>query len=361
MATLGACLTCVLLLAGTLHALDPNKHITQYMHTSWRIQDGSSPSGMYAITQTSDGFLWFLSSRGEIYRFDGVRFRPWIAPAEARSIGRIRNVVSDQAGGLWALGADGIAHVTNGVVTSHFELTGLEPNPLNVSEDTDGSIWVVRGDNGIAEPVCHVNDHVLKCYGKSDGIPIAPIDAILADGSGGFWLGGQAALVHWHAGTSETYPIKGLKPNIGAPGIMSLARGPGGSVWIGIFSQGPGLGLAKFEQGAVRSFVTPTFDGSKLIVFSLPLTATAIFGSAAPTRGSFEYAETPWSIMAERKASPAILSALCLKTARGWSGPQRTTGSTVSMIHTSPPSQPWRVWTRTMPWVSWPAKMAASG
>ena len=60
-----------------IYALDPNKRLTQYMHTSWRIQDGSAPSGMYAIAQTSDGFLWFLSSRGEIYRFDGVQFRPW--------------------------------------------------------------------------------------------------------------------------------------------------------------------------------------------------------------------------------------------------------------------------------------------
>ena len=96
-----------------------------------------------------------------------------------------------------------------------------------------------------------------------------PIDAILADGSGGFWLGGQAALVHWHAGLSEMYPIKGLKADMGAPGVMSLARGPDGSVWVGIFSDGPGRGLARFVEGTVRSFVTPTFDGSKVTVFSL--------------------------------------------------------------------------------------------
>src|SRR5271165_1526114 len=91
-ARLGSCLTCVFLLAGTVHALDPNKRLTQYMHTSWRIQDGSAPSGMYTIAQTSDGFLWFLSSRGEIYRFDGVQFRPWRKPADAghHRIGRSR-------------------------------------------------------------------------------------------------------------------------------------------------------------------------------------------------------------------------------------------------------------------------------
>jgi len=268
-ATLGCCLTCVLSLAGAVHALDPNKRLTQYAHASWRIQDGSAPSGMYAITQTSDGFLWLLSSRNEIYRFDGIQFLRWHLPADAEAIGRTRNIVADRGGGLWILGAEGIAHLKNGVVTSRFQLNGLEANPLNISQDTDGSIWVVRGDNGVAEPVCHVNEQAMKCYGKSDGIPISPIDAILADGKGGFWLGGQAALVHWHAGASEMYPIQGLKAEMGAPGVMSLARGPDGSVWIGIFSDGPGRGLARFEDGTVKSFVTPTFDGSKVTVFAL--------------------------------------------------------------------------------------------
>ena len=269
--TLGCCLTCVLSLAGSIYALDPNIRMTQYSHMSWRIQDGSAPSGMYAMTQTSDGFLWFLSNRGEIYRFDGVQFRPWRLPADAEAIGRIRNIVADQAGGLWALGADGVAHLKDGVVTSHFELDGLEPNPLNVSEATDGSIWVVRGDNGITEPICHITERAAKCFGKSDGIPIAPIDAILADGTGGFWLGGQAALVHWHAGVSEMYPIRGLKSDTGTPGILGLARGSDGSIWIGIFGSGPGRGLARLEEGAIRSFVAPGFDGSKVAVFALRL------------------------------------------------------------------------------------------
>jgi signal transduction histidine kinase/ligand-binding sensor domain-containing protein len=267
-AGLSACLAFMFLPVNPAYALDPSKRLTQYMHTSWRTQDGSAPSGMYAIAQTSDGFLWFLSSRGEIYRFDGVQFRLWHPPASAEPIGRIRNILGDRAGGLWALGASGIAHLKNGVVTSQVELDGLLPDTNNVSEDADGSIWVVRGDNGVTEPVCHVSERGVKCFGKSDGIPITPIDAILADGSSGFWLGGQAALVHWHGGVSEAYPLKGMRSGAG-PGILALARGPDGSVWAGIYSDGPGLGLAKFEEGAVRSFVAPTFDGSKLTVFSL--------------------------------------------------------------------------------------------
>src|ERR1039458_8222390 len=69
-AALACHLTCILLLACTVHALDPNKHLTQYIHTSWRIQDGSLPAGMFSITQTSDGFLWFSALAQGVYRFD---------------------------------------------------------------------------------------------------------------------------------------------------------------------------------------------------------------------------------------------------------------------------------------------------
>ncbi len=269
MVSLACYLAYIVFLPGAIRALDPNKRLTQYIHTSLRIQDGSAPSGMYTIAQTSDGFLWFLSSRGDIYRFDGMRFRPWPLPADAGSIGRIRNIVGDQAGGLWALGANGIVHLKGGLSTSHFELEGLMPNASNLSEDADGSLWVVRGENGISEPVCHITEHAVKCYGKADGIPISPIDAIVADEKDGFWLGGQSALVHWHSGVSEIYPVEGLKSNTGAPGIMSLARGPDGSIWVGIVSKGPGQGLARFEQNTVRSFVTRTFDGSKFGIFAL--------------------------------------------------------------------------------------------
>ena len=62
---LGPCLTCVFFLPAQAHALDPNKRITQYMHTSWRIQDGSLPAGMYHITQTPDGFIWLSVSFGK--------------------------------------------------------------------------------------------------------------------------------------------------------------------------------------------------------------------------------------------------------------------------------------------------------
>ena len=269
----GCYLTYLCLLASQAYALDPNKRITQYIHSAWRLRDGSGTTAGYSIAQTSDGFLWFIT--GDMTTFDGVRFTSWNGPPNGGSItkgapfGQIVNAFGDHTGGLWVFGLRGIVHLKGRVVVSQFELEGLR-NLQDVSEDNDGSIWVVRGNINVSDPpLCHITDRAMRCFGKADGIPISPVNSLLADGKGGFWLGGQTALVHWHEGVSETYPIEALKSNAGQPGIAGLARGPDGSLWVGILAAGPGRGLGRLINGVFQPFVTHSFDGSKLAVHNL--------------------------------------------------------------------------------------------
>ena len=269
-ATLAACLTWASSIPDTAHALDPNMRLTQYMHTSWRIQDGSVPAGMFSIAQTSDGFLWLTSVSQGMYRFDGIRFVPWTLRVDGRTIDHIVSVHGDQAGGLWAVGEHEVFHLKGGVVTSHFRLEG-QFRTGNISEDPDGSLWILQAGFNLHAPLCHVTEHEVKCFGESDGIPLPTGgEALLADGKGGFWLGGQRAVVHWHAGVSEVYPIEALKTN-SDDGVNALALDSNGSLWIGLLPQGPGKGLGRLENGVFKSFVTPGFDGSKLAVFALTL------------------------------------------------------------------------------------------
>src|SRR5271157_4735449 len=139
-ATLACHLSCILLLAGSVYALDPNKRLTQYIHTSWRIQDASAPAGMFSITQTSDGFLWFSALEQGVYKFDGVRFLPWVLPAKIGSI-HIDVVFADHEGGLWAIGDHEIAHVKDGAVIADFELAGIGGH-AGISRDGDRSLWI---------------------------------------------------------------------------------------------------------------------------------------------------------------------------------------------------------------------------
>ncbi|MFZ0705411.1 MAG: two-component regulator propeller domain-containing protein [Candidatus Korobacteraceae bacterium] len=241
---------------------------------------------MFSITQTSDGFLWFSAIAQGVYRFDGVRFVPWVPPAKIRSI-HVDNVYTDNADGLWAIADHEIAHVKNGAVTAYFDLEGIGGRD-GVSRDADGSLWITRASNRVSDaPLCHISDSAAKCFGKSDGIPIAPADAVLADGEGGFWVGGQTALVHWRAGVSQVYPIEGLKSNAGDVGINSLVRGADGSLWVGIAAAGPGLGLGKLKDGLFRPFITPTFDGSELSVYDMMVDRDGSLWVASLGKGIF--------------------------------------------------------------------------
>lgn len=267
---LACCLTCVLLFPGAVNALDPNKRLTQYMHKSWRIEDGSLPAGMLSVAQTADGFLWFTSLSRRLYRFDGVEFVPWTITVNGKPLDHIMSVYADHAGGLWAIAEHEIVHLKAGAVTSHFVMQA-QMRTENIAEAPDGSLWVLQAGYDLRAPLCQVTDHAVKCFGESDGIPLPTGgESLLADGKGGFWLGGQRAVVHWHGGKAEVYPIEALKSN-SSDGVAALRFGSNGSLWVGLLPEGPGQGLGRLENGVFKSFITPGFDGSKLDVFAMTL------------------------------------------------------------------------------------------
>ena len=244
-ATLVSCVTWVLLLAGTVHALDPNRRLTQYIHKSWRIEDGSAPAAMFSIAQTSDGFLWFSAQGQGMYRFDGVQFLPRPLSLNGRTINPVVNVFGDRAGGLWAFAENQIVLLKAGVTTAQFALPGLW-GPNNGTRGPDGSLWVIRADD--ASPLCRVTDHELKCFGTRDGITMPSGGIALAvDKQGGFWLGGQRSVIHWHEGVSQTYPIQALKSNTGQ-GVAALAVGEDGTIWVGLLPQGRGWALGDWYK-----------------------------------------------------------------------------------------------------------------
>src|SRR2546421_4698278 len=70
-----ACLTLTFALAAPLHALDPQKSVSQFTHTAWSGKDGI-PGPVRAMAQTQDGYLW-LGTEAGLYRFDGLRFTPY--------------------------------------------------------------------------------------------------------------------------------------------------------------------------------------------------------------------------------------------------------------------------------------------
>ncbi len=60
------------LLSAPLRGIDRDRRLDELYHTSWTVKDGA-PSEIFAIAQTTDGYLWLGSTTG-LVRFDGIHF-----------------------------------------------------------------------------------------------------------------------------------------------------------------------------------------------------------------------------------------------------------------------------------------------
>src|ERR1700678_1337096 len=240
------------------HALDPNKRLTQYAHTAWRIREGFFPTTPLWISQTKDGYLWVGGGSGAL-RFDGVRFTPWSAPIASTPILR---PVSVRVGEFWIATRSGLAHVRDNVVISHYDLSRIQA----IYKDTDGSVWALSFGNP-DRVLCQATDTQIRCFGKAEGVTINVPSSFIPDGKGGFWIGGDTSLLHWKMGAApEIYNPQHLQSNVGQDGIRGLLEDSDGSLLVGIMAEGPGLGLERLRNGVLTPVVLPGFDGSKLFI-----------------------------------------------------------------------------------------------
>jgi ligand-binding sensor domain-containing protein len=72
-------LFCSVLVCPSANAAEPDRRISQYAHTAWRVRDGVFAGAPTAIAQTTDGYVWIGTLAG-LLRFDGVRVVPFVPP-----------------------------------------------------------------------------------------------------------------------------------------------------------------------------------------------------------------------------------------------------------------------------------------
>ncbi|MGA7159150.1 MAG: triple tyrosine motif-containing protein [Acidobacteriaceae bacterium] len=269
-----------------LHSLD----VSQYTHTAWTAQQGYFTGiniSNHAIAQTTDGYIWILTSNG-LVRFDGVRFVDWKSPnadpfldypssqllaskdgslwiagrgvrqlradgtwhsyPELKNLSQVR-LAEDKHGVIWA-GGEGtrtpdhfsLFRIDHGKVTpfDRPELTGLTFTPLFV--DREGRLWV-DSEKGIWQILPGPPKLVQKKTLRS---------AILAEDDEGTLLYDQVGELRKLSpkGVSEVY-VKGLQGHQ----INAVLRDKGGALWIGIY----GKGILHLHEGHLDYF--STLDG----------------------------------------------------------------------------------------------------
>jgi signal transduction histidine kinase/ligand-binding sensor domain-containing protein len=248
-------------------ALDPNRKISQYGHTAWRIQDGVFSGAPHAITQTTDGYLWIGTESG-LLRFDGIRFVPW-TPPEGKSLpsSAIYSLLGVGDGSLWIGTGRGLAHWTNGDLVTYATAKGRVNSVL---EDHQGRIWLARSRLGDqAGPLCEITGAKIRCYGVDDGVNCSAGGPLAVDKQENIWLGGAEGMCRWKTGSANIYLQKETQQTEGLNGVAGLAAADDGTLWVGISRPGKALGLRQFVDGVSKSYGLPGMDGRSLAASTL--------------------------------------------------------------------------------------------
>src|SRR5580704_10915741 len=132
----------ILLASACAAALDRDRTIAQFAHTSWGSND-RAPTAVTALAQSVDGYLWVGGPDG-LYRFDGVVFERYQPESGGLFPARtVSSLLTLPNGDIWiGFWPGAISLLRNGNVTNFSSRDGLpEARISGFVQDREGTIW----------------------------------------------------------------------------------------------------------------------------------------------------------------------------------------------------------------------------
>ncbi len=218
-----ACLALAALALGAApsHALEPERHLSQYLLRTWGEGEGLPQLIVTAVTQSRSGALWVGTQEG-LARFDGAEFTVVDrrrAPAFKHNF--VHAVAPRAAGGVWV--------GTHGGLVAVDELCRASPAPEGrvggapvtvVHEDRRGRLWVGTS-LGVLER------HDARGWTRIDAGARGAWRTAFEDADGSLWVGGDDGLfVVRDDRLVDVHSLRGRR-------VAALARGADGTLWVG--------------------------------------------------------------------------------------------------------------------------------
>jgi signal transduction histidine kinase/ligand-binding sensor domain-containing protein len=260
-----------LILIPEAFALDPGKHITQYGHTAWRIEDGVLPGQPMALAQTRDGYLW-IGTRSGLVQFDGVKFVPFPdASGEPLRSSLILSLLADRDGSLWIGTIDGVEHSLDGHLTHYPQRSfGTFGYVQSIIQSRDGVIWLNREPTSHEHvgALCSIQGGTLRCFNQQDGVDLATGLDVLEDKDGSLWTHDYSTLIHWDPRNHRVLP-GGLSGLGEYRSFQRIILDTDGSVLMAMNQSGSRPGLAHARNGRIEPFKAGSFDAYRIAAMTV--------------------------------------------------------------------------------------------
>jgi signal transduction histidine kinase/ligand-binding sensor domain-containing protein len=187
---------CLPLWAATSEMPEPRLRIQ-----AWDAASGLPQDSVYALAQTTDGFLWIGTGNG-LARFDGVTFEVFNQQRTPQlPVNYIQTLAAAKDGSLWIGSAGGGVTVwQSGAFTNWRVKDGLSSDLImSVGVDDTGRAWA--GSNKGIDVLEHGRwTHLSGDWGLTGAVPY-----LVSDGEHGMWVCFTSGLAHWRNGKVETF------------------------------------------------------------------------------------------------------------------------------------------------------------
>ena len=249
------------------YALDPNRHVAQYVYDQWSAATGLPGGTVHAIAQSPDGYLWIGTDKG-LVRFDGFNFQSVFPQSPVRN-DPILGLITDAEGELWVrMQAAGVLRYRDGSFESATLMPGGTVSQVTaISRENSGGILLsdlisgtLRLRGGKVDVIAYPN--VLRgasvtmsmaempggkiwlgtlgaglfylADGKATrvdvGLPERKINCLLATGEKEQWVGTDHGLFHWNGVSLRR---AGLPRSLGDVQVLTILRDGDSNIWVG--------------------------------------------------------------------------------------------------------------------------------
>jgi ligand-binding sensor domain-containing protein len=296
-------------LPDSAYAIDPNRAISQYVRERWGLAQGFPSGAVYAITQTSDGYLWIGTESG-LVRFDGRSFRLVKDISGEIAITNVRGLAPDKDGSLWirlqdrtivryrdgsfenptrggdsfngvyilgrnaageillAQMVDMIPGKAPGIIVPMVFRHGkfqrmaagtreMRSAVMALAQTPDGDFWMGSRESGLFR----FTGGNLVAIKK--GLPNLKIDCLFSNGDRDLWIGTDHGVARWNGSSVET---KGIPAALSQVQALAIVIDRDANTWVGTSSDGlirlnaSGLVSLGDAEGVSRQAVTALFE-----------------------------------------------------------------------------------------------------